>query len=74
MSPSLWHSISELRALYPEDYRDLVKRLSDPATVARDLERGRPMYERESGFRSRYRSDTARAVERARRRLFGARA
>jgi GT2 family glycosyltransferase len=66
-----WHSISELRALYPEDYRDLVERLNDPATVAKYLEHGRPMYRRESGFGARYRSAGARAVERARRRLLG---
>ncbi|MEZ5284671.1 MAG: glycosyltransferase [Vicinamibacterales bacterium] len=49
-----WHSISELLAFYPDQYRDLVDRLDDPAAVERYLETGRPLYDVESGFREKY--------------------
>ena len=62
-----WHSISELLAFHPDLYRDLVARLEDTQTRERYLATGRPMYEAESGFRSRFPTARARWVERARR-------
>lgn len=47
-----WHSISELVAFYPHLYRDLQEKLADPATVARYLREGRPLYDEESGYRA----------------------
>jgi GT2 family glycosyltransferase len=66
-----WHSISELQEFYPDLYRDLLRRLEDPATRERYLKTGRPFYEAESGFRSRYPTPAARALERLRRRVRG---
>lgn len=67
-----WHSISELLAFHPHLYSDLVARLDDEATAARYLDEGRPMYEAESGFRSRYPTGLARWRERLRRWRVGA--
>jgi GT2 family glycosyltransferase len=64
-----WHSISELMAFYPDLYQDLLERIADPATRERYIRAGRPFYEAESGFRSRYPTRVARAVERLRRRF-----
>lgn len=66
-----WHSISELLAFHPELYRDLLQRLENPATVERYLQQGRPFYEAESGFRSRYATPVARTLERLKRRVWG---
>jgi GT2 family glycosyltransferase len=62
-----WHSISELLAFHPDLYRDLLARLDDPATRERYLAEGRPMYEAESGFLSRFPTARARWAERVRR-------
>ena len=48
-----WHSISELIAFYPELYRDLLQKLRQPDRVRQFLEKGRPLYAAESGYRSR---------------------
>lgn len=45
-----WHSISELIAFHPGLYRNLLRRLSDPDTLARYLREGRELYPGESGY------------------------
>jgi GT2 family glycosyltransferase len=47
-----WHSISELIAFYPHLYKDLLKKLDQPALVQQYLAHGRPLYEAESGYQS----------------------
>lgn len=66
-----WHSISELLAFYPERYDELLAQLGDETTRERYLQHGRPMYEEESGFRSRFPTVRAQWFERIRRRLGG---
>jgi GT2 family glycosyltransferase len=46
-----WHGISELIALHPKLYRDLLARIADPRVAERYLREGRPLYEQESGYR-----------------------
>jgi GT2 family glycosyltransferase len=64
-----WHSVSELLAFHPELYRDLLRRIEDPATLEHDLRHGRPFYEEESGFRALHPTRMSRAIERIRRRV-----
>lgn len=64
-----WNSISELLAFHPDQYRDLVERIADPATADRYIRGGRPLFEAESGFRSRFATPLARTLERLRRRI-----
>lgn len=47
-----WHSISELIAFYPDLYRDLLQKLEQPELIQKYLKEGRPLYEAESGYRS----------------------
>jgi GT2 family glycosyltransferase len=46
-----WHSVSELIALYPHLYRDLLGKIADPETADRFVNEGRPLYPEESGYR-----------------------
>ncbi|MFT5115045.1 MAG: GT2 family glycosyltransferase [Parasphingorhabdus sp.] len=47
-----WHSLSELIALYPDRYVELIMALQDPQVLKRYLDVGRPLFSEESGFRS----------------------